>query len=258
MSRGVPAVILGSAFEQPVLGGVTLQAVPVDTPWGWVILHRCGPGLVLLRHGEGRRYLAHQIPYRAHASALARMGCDRLLVTSSAGLLDPGLPLDRPLLVDDLYMPDNRLPDGSACTMFPSADPQQAHLVLEQGLFSPGLSRRVEQLLDGLGFSPGPRVSFGYVPGPRTKTALENRALRQLGVQANSMTLGPEVVLANELGISTAGLVIGHKHSGAAASQAGLGDSFQGARECLERLVPSFLGDSAPAPPFGNRLFRFS
>lgn len=60
--------------------------------------------IVVFRHGRPHRWLPHQIPYRAHASA--RAGVTSLVVTSSVGVLDPGVPLHEPLIVDDLLMLD--------------------------------------------------------------------------------------------------------------------------------------------------------
>ena len=54
---------------------------------------------------------------------------------------------------------------------------------------------------------------FAYCRGPRSKTPAENRAWRTLGASVNSMTLGPEAVLAAELGIPAAAVVVGHKRS---------------------------------------------
>lgn len=54
---------------------------------------------------------------------------------------------------------------------------------------------------------------FAYCRGPRSKTPAENRAWRALGASVNSMTLGPEVVMAAELGMCTAAVVVGHKRS---------------------------------------------
>ena len=51
------------------------------------------------------------------------------------------------------------------------------------------------------------------MPGPRTKTALENKYWLQLGAQVNSMSIGPEVVLAQEMEIPAVALLVGHKYS---------------------------------------------
>ncbi|GIV60902.1 MAG: 5'-methylthioadenosine phosphorylase [Rhodothermaceae bacterium] len=259
------AVILGSAFGAGRLGDLSLRPVDVGTPWGRQTLHRVDhverPAYVLFRHGTPHRLLPNQINYRAQAAALRAVDCGALVVTSSVGVLDPTLPLFRLLLVGDLLMPENRLPDGSTCTMFPTPSPEHGHLVLSEGLFSPALGSQLRRLAEDTGEAIHPdAVVFAYAGGPRTKTPAENRLWARLGAQVNSMTLGPEVVLANELGIPCAGLVAGHKYSvpdvpnleDAGSVEA----SLAAARQAMERVVTTFLRHGEPVP-FGNHLYRF-
>jgi len=258
------AVILGSAFSEPLVAAETLVAETVDTGFGAVCLYRwsgrADGGYVLFRHGVPHRWLPHQIPYRAHAAALAAVECEALLITSSVGVLDESLPLFQPLLIDDLLMPDNRMPDGSTCTMFVERSEEQGHLVLEEGLFSPGLAGQVEAAAEAVGWQVRERVVFAYAGGPRTKTAAENRWLRLVGAQVNSMTVGPEVVLANELGIATAAVAVGHKRSGevvaAGADRSALAESLRQSRAATEELALQFLRD-ATAVPFGNKIYKY-
>ncbi len=258
------AVIVGSAFTEPVIGGVRLVAEPVETAFGTAVLHRYPPAKedawVLFRHGAPHLFLPNQIPYRANAAALHAKGCAALLVTSSVGVLSEELPLFEPLLLGDLILPDNRLPDGSACTMFPEPTPGQGHLVVEGGLFSQPLADQVAGLARELEWPTQSGAVFAYAPGPRTKTAAENRYWRAAGAQVNSMTLAPEVVLANELEIPTAGLVVGHKYSIPGLEQPLDRDSIEATlertAETFERLITLFL-TRGHAVPFGNRLYRF-
>lgn len=254
--------ILGSAFSTPVLGGKELVPQTVATRFGSVTIYRYGQAaeaFVLFRHGVPHKYLPHQIPYLAHAEALRLVGCKALLITSSVGVMDPSVPLFTPLLAGDLLMIDNRLPDGSTCTMFREPSAEQGHLVLGDGIFSSPLADEVERL-HGQAI---PRVVFAYVGGPRTKTTAENRALARLGAQVNSMTVGPEAVLAAELGIPVASLLIGHKHSGGHHGdlpRAERGDeiasSLQASRAATEALTIAFLTSVVP-PKAENRLFVF-
>lgn len=254
--------ILGSAYDgsSPVELGLTPIRVP--TRLGDVTLFETPDrsGILLFRHGAPHRFLPNQIPYRAHALALKAVGVDRLLVTSSVGVLDPDVPLHTPLVVGDLLMPENRLPDGTACSIFETPAPDQGHLVLQEGLFSAGLSAQLESQATGLGTPVARRVVFAYAMGPRSKTAAENRLWRQLGAHVNSMTLGPEVVLANELEIPTAALVIGHKYSVAGMKQAldhaSIADSLVTGRRAFDRLVMHFLAH-AQAVPFGNQIYHY-
>jgi len=250
-------VIVGSAFSE----ATDLSPVEVDTPFGPAVLHEAGPGRYLLhRHGAPHRWLPHQIPYRAHAWALRALGVEVLLVTSSVGLLSPEVPRNMPVVVTDLVWWDQRLPDGQAATMFPAPTDEQGHLVLQDGLFSTALSARVRELLARRGLPPGPEeVVFWYAPGPRTKTRAENRLLAAQGLHVNSMTLAPEVVLANELGIPVAAAVVGHKRSDGHTATPGRADvarSLVEARAAVRDLVDDFLADDV-VPAFANHLYRF-
>ena len=257
------AAIVGSSFSRE-FPGLELAPEPVATPAGEVVLQRVvgpeRPAYLLFRHGLPHRYLPHQIPYRAHALALREVGCRALLVTSSVGVLDAELPLYEPLLLGDLLYLDNRLPDGSTCTLFQQPSQEQGHLVLSEGLVSPALGAEVKRLAEGAGAPLAAEgVLFVYVGGPRTKTRAENALLARLGAQTNSMTLAPELVLAGELGIPCAAVLVGHKYSGPAAPPAAAGDvaeSLRRAQDRLGRVVRAFLAEAQPGTT-GNHLFRF-
>lgn len=257
------AVIVGSAFTHALdRGALRVSPGTIGTRYGPATLHRVAgaDAWLLFRHGLPHRYLPHQVPYRAHAAALAAVGCRALLVTSSVGVLDPSVPLYRPLLVGDAVMLDNRLPDGSACTMFPEPSADQGHLVLEEGLFSRALGAQLRALAAGAGapLAEG-EVVFLYRDGPRTKTAAENRLFAGMGAQVNSMSLAPEVVLANELEIPAAAVVVGHKYSvagGVTPDRAGIADSLERSRAATEALVLAFLRQGRPVD-FANHIYRF-
>lgn len=259
------AVILGSAFEQPTLGEQALEPNTVQTRFGEAVLHRYErqdgkDAWVSFRHGVPHRYLPTQINYRAQAAALEQVGCDALLATSSVGVLDPALPLDAPLLVSDLLMPDNRLPDGTACSMFPSPEPGQWHLVLDEGIVSSALNEQVEALCQGAGQPVAGHALFLFAMGPRTKTAAENALWAALGAQVNSMTVGPELVLAAEQGMPAAALVVGHKYSRPGVRERldreTMDDTLLTGRQLMGALAQAFL-EGAAGVPFKNRFYRY-
>ena len=244
------AAIVGSSFSEGWPGAPEPEEVEAG-----VFVSRPAEGqVVVYRHGVPHQMLPHQVPYRRMARWLKAEGCEALLVTSSVGVMDADIPLYRPLVVDDLLMPSNQLPDGSVCTVFEEPDANQGHLVLQEGLFSKTLSEQIDAKGDL------PRVGFAYVPGPRTKTSLENRYVASLGAQVNSMSLGPEVVLANELEIPTAAVVVGHKYSGVADPRAldetSVAQSLVEARGALIKVVETFLQNDSKVP-FGNYIHRF-
>ncbi|MGH8613649.1 MAG: hypothetical protein ACREYF_16940 [Gammaproteobacteria bacterium] len=163
-------------------------------------------------------------------------------------------------MVADILMPDNRLPDGSSCTLFVEPSARQGHLVLDEGLCSHALNRQVSTLAKRLDTPVMGEVVFAYVGGPRTKTAAENCYWAKLGAEVNAMTLAPELVLANELEIPSAALVVGHKYSlpdkANPPDERTVAASLRGARLAMEQIVVEFLRRGEPVR-FANHLFRF-
>jgi 5'-methylthioadenosine phosphorylase len=272
MSLGV-GVVLGSAFDGGIPDQLGFEPVWVDTPFGGVELRRgrtrAGrPALVVHRHENPHRLLPHQINHRALIWALRAEGCGSVLLNSSVGVLDPAIPLFQPLLVTDLLMPDNRLPDGSLCTLFTEEAREalraeglsQGHLVLSEGIFSPPLRAQLQRMGEGLGLTlPSHDLVFVYAPGPRTKTPAENRYWATLGGQVNSMSVGPEAVLGAEAGMAMAALVVGHKRSGGsgpAPDRDTLAQSLEEARDATEALLLAFL-EEGEGVISGNSLYRF-
>ncbi len=259
------AVILGSAFQVSMPEALNLERIEIQNAWGVQALYHAKdfqhPAYLLFRHGLPHRLLPHQINYRSQAQALKQVDCGALLVTSSVGVMDSDLPLFKPMLLTDLMMLDNRLPDGSTCTMFTEPSSKQGHLVVTDGLFSGELNQQIQRLAGELIHAAKQQIVFAYVAGPRTKTPAESKTWHQLGARVNSMTLAPEVILANELEIPCAGLVVGHKYSTPdiknIADPNSMSDSLESSKNAMETLVRRFLEDGEPVS-FGNRIYRFN
>lgn len=181
------------------------EVVPVETRFGeaQVSVSRLGPWSVgwVSRHGANHYHLPHTIPHRANLAALEHLGARAVLASSVVGMLDPQAPLGRPVLFDDLFFPDNLLPDGSPCTIFTEpGDPIRGHLIQDEP-FSPRLRRKASEAARDLDIQTITGGTYGHVNGPRFNTAAETRWLRSAGVLAVSQTCGPEAVLAGELGL---------------------------------------------------------
>lgn len=259
------AVIVGSAWSRETTdAGVAApptERMDVETPFGTVPLYRLldvdRPAYILPRHGWPYAWYPQHIPYRAHAWALRAAGVGALLVTSSVGVLQAHVPLDTLLDVGDLTWPDNRLPDGSTCTLFGG---EGGHLVLREGLFNAALREQVASLCREQDTALAGPVTFAYAGGPRTKTSAENRLFASWGADVNSMTFAPEVVLAAEAGIACAGVVVGHKYSHPDIPnppESGITASLDRSRAQLTEVMVAFLRQAEPVPS-GNELYRFS
>jgi len=257
------AVILGSAFEDNIPNELGLQPIDIDTRWGSQTLY-AGKNdhgrhiYALVRHGSPHHLLPHQINYRAQAAALKAVNCGALVINSSVGVLEKEIPLYKPMLLTDQLMPENRLPDGSTCSMFQDPQKKQGHLVINEGLYSQALSSQLyERHTDSI-YSREDLV-FVYAGGPRSKTAAENRMWAQLGGHVNSMTVAPEVVLANELEIPVAGLVVGHKYSIPDIKnppEEEIRETLVKARAATKEILIDFLQHSEPVE-FANHIYRY-
>ncbi len=258
-----PAVILGCAFKDTLCDTFNLFPEKIKTKWGLQTVYSSKLETdrtvhVIFRHGVPHKLLPHQINYRAMIESLKIIGCNSLLVTSSVGILNNELPLFTPLLLTDLLMLDNRLPDGSACTMFPDPVPEQGHLVINEGLFSKELSCQIAKYSNNI--IKDRNIIFSYNGGPRTKTSAENQFLKKMGLDVNSMTLAPEVILANELLITCSGLVVGHKYSGSSSKDTFNEDSLSltldNSRESMENIIVKYLKLVTPIEN-KNMLYQF-
>ena len=193
-------IITGSGiYELPADG----ESRVVESRFGEaeVSVFRAGPWTVgsISRHQKNHRHLPNTIPHQANIVALEQLGARAVLATTVVGAVDPGLRLGRPVLFDDLYFPDNLLPDGTACTVFtePGA-PGRGHLIWDEP-FAPRLRRKLELTAGSLGLEATAGGVYGHTNGPRFESRAEIRALATAGVTAVSQTCGPEAVLAGEL-----------------------------------------------------------
>lgn len=151
------------------------------------------------RHGRGHYHLPHTIPHRANLVALKELGARAVLATTSVGAVNPGIPLGQPILFDDLFFPENRLPNGEPCTVFTEpGDPKRGHLIGREP-FSPHLRRKTVSAAKDLGIEAFAGGIYAHTNGPRFETRAEIKALGTVGVAAVSQTCGPEAVLAGEL-----------------------------------------------------------
>ncbi|MDD1716148.1 MAG: MTAP family purine nucleoside phosphorylase [Methanolinea sp.] len=163
-----------------------LEQQVVHTPYGHCEV-LAGEIALLLRHQHETP--PHRINHRAHLSALALLGVDRLVLFGSAGSLRKEIPPGSLMIPTDYY---------STGTV-PSIHEHAIRHVLPG--FSGDLNRKLASLV--------PEARFGgvYVQtrGPRLETVAEVRSFAGVG-DIVGMTVASEATLAVELGISIAAL----------------------------------------------------
>lgn len=177
----------------------------VETPYGTVeVSEGRVPGTpvevrFLRRHGQNHERLSASVEHRANVWALHETGCRAIVGTTVCGVVDPEISLGSAIVFDDLYFPENRLPDGSPCTFFTEpGDPQRGHFIFGSP-FSSALRACLTAAAHTAQIEAQDRGTYAYALGPRFNSRAEIAAMRAAGVSAVSQTAGPEAVLAGEL-----------------------------------------------------------
>jgi len=115
------AVITGSGFYD-FPGLENSREVEIATPFGQIdtVIGTCKEKSILFisRHKKDHALLSNMINHRANLYACGQAQVDVIIGTSVVGITTPDLPLAKILLFNDLFYPDNRLPDGSHCTFY--------------------------------------------------------------------------------------------------------------------------------------------
>lgn len=197
-------LILGSGLGALAEGLVDQVTIPYSElrgfPEGGVSGH--GSDLVVGEMG-GRRVaiLTGREHYYEHGNAaamrpaietLAELGAKTLLLTNSAGSLDPEVyPGDLMLIADHInYAGMNPL----------IGEPNDRRFVNMVDAYDPALRRRSQELAAGLGIPLKEGVYLWY-SGPSFETPAEIRMAIGLGANAVGMSTAPEVIVARMLGL---------------------------------------------------------
>jgi 5'-methylthioadenosine phosphorylase len=150
------------------------------------------------RHGEGHQRLSNHVTHRANVTALKELGADCVLAVTVCGAVDPSVPLGSLLVFDDLHFLENRLADGSLCTLYDTpGDSLRGHWIFETP-FSESVRAALLAACNDVGVPVRDGGCYGHVDGPRFNTRAEIRSLALAGVTAVSQTAGPETVLCGE------------------------------------------------------------
>lgn len=215
--------------------------------------------LVLPRHGPHHRNLPHHINHRANLLGLRTAGATAIVSCSVCGVLNGEWPLATPMIASDIFFPENRLPDGSPCTIFVEAGERgRGHLLAAQ-LSHEGLGRMIEETWRSsrYGVSCG---TYAHVNGPRFNSKVEIQALSAAGVDFLSQTCGPEAVLANELELPFALAAFAVDYANGVKSEptpvAALQENLKRANEAFTRLIGR-LPQAAGELSFENFIYRF-
>lgn len=157
----------------------------------------------LARHGAGHSLPPHSINNRANIQALADAGCSAILVSSACGSLREDL-VPGTMVVPDQFIDFTR----RTTTFFDEfKDGDIRHTVMADP-FDPRLRESLLKGAQSCGLKAHDGGTVISITGPRFSTRAESRMFRIWGADIINMTVAPECLLANEIGIPYAAIAL--------------------------------------------------
>lgn len=155
------------------------------------------------RHGKGHTIPPHAVNHRANIQALKDAGCSAVLVTTACGSLREELSPGT-MVVPDQFIDFTR----RTSTFFDSfAENDARHTVMADPFDAELRTILLESAAECGDFAHDGGTVIS-IAGPRFSTRAESRLFRMWGADIINMTVAPECVLANELGLPYAALAL--------------------------------------------------
>lgn len=195
-------IIGGSGLEDPDILDSPVVLTPV-TPYGppssSLLCGTIGGTdiVILSRHGRDHTIPPSKVNNRANIIALKEAGCTQIIATTACGSLREDIGRGD-LVIPDQFIDFTRRRDLTFFDEFapgnlkhaPMADPFDKHL---RGII---ILKATE-----LGLAVHERGTVVTIEGPRFSTRAESKMFRQWGADIINMSVAPEAILANEIGI---------------------------------------------------------
>jgi 5'-methylthioadenosine phosphorylase len=159
-----------------------------------------GEYFVIPRHGAAHKSPPHAINYRANIAAFERLGVREIIATSAVGSMNLGFKVGEMGLVEQFLDFTKR----RRSTFFEN---RVVHTDMTYP-YSRRLNLELAAAAKRMGVEVKPHLVYVCAEGPRFETAAEIKMYKLLGGDVVGMTGVPEVVLANEMKLEYASVVI--------------------------------------------------
>jgi len=201
-------IIGGSGLDDPkILKNV--QEITVTTPYGDTssplsIGKIEGVDVVILaRHGRGHIYPPTHVNNRANIYALKEQGCTHILATTACGSLREEIKRGDFVILDQ-FIDFTRL---RVLSFFDDFKEGVKHTPMAEP-FDKSLREAYIQTAKELGLDYHPKGTVVTIEGPRFSTRAESYMFRAWGADVINMSIAPEAILSNEIGIPYAAVAM--------------------------------------------------
>jgi len=195
-------IIGGSGLENPEILK-SPESISVDTPFGETSSPLVCGSLngteiaILSRHGVQHTIPPSKVNNRANIFALKKIGCTHIISSAACGSLREEIRRGD-LLVPDQFIDFTRHRD---ITFFDKFEPGEIKHTPMADPFNSYLRDLIISCAARIGLAIHEKGTILTIEGPRFSTRAESRMFRLWGADVINMSVVPEVILANELGI---------------------------------------------------------
>jgi 5'-methylthioadenosine phosphorylase len=160
--------------------------------------------VILSRHGWHHTIPPSQINNRANIYALKQAGCTHIIASTACGSLRDDIGRG------DLVIPDQIIDftRHRINTFFEEFEPGKMKHTSMADPFDKDLRKLIISCAAETGLKIHPKGTLITIEGPRFSTRAESRMFRIWGADIINMSVAPEVILANEIGIPYAALAM--------------------------------------------------
>ncbi len=153
--------------------------------------------VILSRHGKKHTIPPTQVNNRANIYALHHMKCDYIITSTACGSLREEIERGD-LVILDQFIDFTR---HRKISFYESFEPGDMKHVTMADPFSETIRNKLIDSAKELELKYHPRGTVITIEGPRFSTRAESRMFRSWGADVINMSIAPEAILANELGM---------------------------------------------------------
>ena len=203
------AIIGGSGFENPQ-NLKNLRGIDLETPYGKTTsTFKTGKisgidVVILSRHGRDHSILPSQINNRANLWAIKKLGCSHILATTACGSLREEINRGD-LVILDQFIDFTRHREVTFHDEFANGELKHTPMAYP---FNNDLRQKLIDNARDLKLNYHPKGTVITIEGPRFSTRAESKMYRLWGAHVINMSIAPECILANELGIPYAAVAL--------------------------------------------------
>jgi 5'-methylthioadenosine phosphorylase len=194
-------IIGGSGLDDPKILK-EFKEIETETPYGKPSSSiTCGKiagneVFILSRHGKKHEIPPSQVNYKANIWALKEQGCEMILATTACGSLREDIGRGDFIILDQFI----DFTKQRKTTFFEKFEQEPKHISMAEP-FDQNLRQVLIESAKELGLKVHEKGNVITIEGPRFSTRAESRMFRQWGGDVINMSIAPEAILANELGL---------------------------------------------------------